>query len=410
MPEHRLRLVLRKRFHVAQLARNGRRLAPRLVERVARFLQLLLRACEHVAEFLELRTHRAQHAPYLVAALLDRQRAKAELQAVQQREEVARPAQDDAVVALHRLRHAGPRHDLGVQAFRRDEQDREVRRERRSDVLAADFFRLDAHRLGEHPPRVLRGLRIGALERLLQALPLVQREFRVDRQPARLRLAATGKADGELDALVASGNRLDVGRVLLRRERFGKKRCELHLAPGATRLHVAEHALEIAHAHRQRLHLAQAAMHLLEALRHQFERFPESLLERGLQLFVDGRAHLLELGRVVGSHDVEALLDRRAHGFERARELAAQAGGPLALLGARIGKVLADVALHVRDLRHDGIEPRAKLGRVAQRFARLLLAAARNRARAHDEHRDQRRDHHEHGHDREEPGLGHEPV
>ena len=120
-------------------------LPPRLVERVARLLQLLLRAREHVAELPELGAHRAQHAPDLVAALLDRQRAKAELQAVQQREEVARPAQHDAIVALHRLGEPGPRHDLGVQAFGRHEQDREVGGERRRDVLGADLLRLDAH-------------------------------------------------------------------------------------------------------------------------------------------------------------------------------------------------------------------------------------------------------------------------
>ena len=42
--------MLRKRLDLAQLARDGRRLAPRLVERAARFLQLLLRTREHVAE------------------------------------------------------------------------------------------------------------------------------------------------------------------------------------------------------------------------------------------------------------------------------------------------------------------------------------------------------------------------
>jgi hypothetical protein len=39
---------------------------------------------------------------------------------------------------------------------------------------------------------------------------------------------------------------------------------------------------------------------LLEPFAHELERLAEPLFERALQLFVDGAAHLLELGRVVG--------------------------------------------------------------------------------------------------------------
>ena len=57
-------------------------------------------------------------------------------------------------------------------------------------------------------------------------------------------------------------------------------------------------------------------MHLLEALGDEPERLAEALVERRLQLLVDGRAHLLELLGVVGAQHVEALLDGRAHGLE----------------------------------------------------------------------------------------------
>ena len=75
-----------------------------------------------------------------------------------------------------------------------------------------------------------------------------------------------GQPDGELDPLAAARPRRRVRRVLLGREDLLEQRAELHLAPGAARLHVGQHLLEVADARGQRLHLAEPLVHRLEPL------------------------------------------------------------------------------------------------------------------------------------------------
>src|SRR3546814_9658865 len=75
-----------------------------------------------------------------------------------------------------------------------------------------------------------------------------------------------------------------VGLVLLDRQYLLEQRAQLHLAEGAAGLDVAEHALEVADADRQLLHLAQAALHRFQALGDELERRVQAGVERGLQL------------------------------------------------------------------------------------------------------------------------------
>ena len=112
--------------------------------------------------------------------------------------------------------------------------------------------------------------------------------------------------------------RRDVGGVLLRREHLLEQGAELDLAPRAARLDVGQHALEIADARGQRLHLAQAAMHLLEPLAHHLERLGEALLQRGVEFLVHRLAHLLQLGGVVLLQLLQLALQGPAHLGERA--------------------------------------------------------------------------------------------
>ncbi len=368
--------------------------------------------CEDVAELAELGLDRAQHPPDLGRALLDRQRAEAHLQAVEHRREVHRPGQHHPELALQRVREPRPRHRLGVEALGRHEQDREVGGVRRLDVLVADRTGL---RLEEPLQRLAARLDradVGPLDRLLQPLVVLQRKLGVDRQPARLAvLAAAREPDRELDALAAARTRRDVLRVLRRREHLREQRAELHLAPAAAALDVGQHLLEVAHARGEVLHLAQPLVHLVEAVGHLLERLPEALLERGLQLFVHGRAHLLELGRIVGAQRLEVLRDARAHRFEpllvgrrqrgqpvaellqlpalqrahagellthrlpelrqRGRELAAGGLRRGRLLLPRDRQVLPQVALEVRALGRQHLETGAQVGGFARRgFAR----------------------------------------
>src|SRR5688572_960730 len=62
-------------------------------DRVLRFLQLLLRLGQHVAELLELGLHATEHLPHLGTAALERERAKAHLQAVERGQQRGRPGQ-----------------------------------------------------------------------------------------------------------------------------------------------------------------------------------------------------------------------------------------------------------------------------------------------------------------------------
>src|SRR5690606_26464757 len=127
-------------------------------------------------------------------------------------------------------------------------------------------------------------------------------------------------SDLELDALCAAGTRRDIDRVLLGRGELLKQGAELDLAPCASGLHVGEDTLEIAHAARHRLHLAQSLVNLLEALAHELEGFTEAPLEGGLELSVHRLTHLLEMDVVALLQPVEALLDLQADVLELARE------------------------------------------------------------------------------------------
>jgi hypothetical protein len=154
----------------------------------------------------------------------------------------------------------------------------------------------------------------GAVLGVEQALVVVARELGVHRQPHRRAVgAAAGKADREVHALVAARLGLHLLRILLRGQHLLQQRLQLHLAEHAARLHVGQHALQVAHALRQRLHLAQPLVHLLEPVGHLLEAVAQPLLERGLQLLVDGLAHLVELGRVGLLQLLQLRVQRGAH-------------------------------------------------------------------------------------------------
>ena len=106
------------------------------------------------------------------------------------------------MVALQRFEQARPAQRLGVEALGRNEQDREVGRVRRREVLLADRPRLDAKAHLDRPRRALDAGGVGALVRLDQALVVLARELAVDRQPHRLVAAAARELDRVVDALV----------------------------------------------------------------------------------------------------------------------------------------------------------------------------------------------------------------
>ena len=88
--------------------------------------------------------------------------------------------------------------------------------------------------------------------------------------------------------------------VLVHGEDLLEQSGELCLAKNTARLDVGQQVLEVAHALRQRLHFAQAFVYLLEPVRHLLEAFTQPCFQRGLEFFIDGGTHFVELGGVAG--------------------------------------------------------------------------------------------------------------
>ena len=105
----------------------------------------------------------------------------------------------------------------------------------------------------------------------------------------------TRQADGVLDHLGAPASTWTFFSYCPGARISLEQRAQLDLGPGAARLDVGEHALEVADAGGQALHLPEALLHGLELVADQLERLAEALLECGLELLVHRLAHLLEL-------------------------------------------------------------------------------------------------------------------
>lgn len=151
---------------------------------------------------------------------------------------------------------------------------------------------------------------------------------------------------------------------------------QLHLAQNATRLHVAQHALKVAHAGGDGLHVAQALVHGLELIAHLLKRCRQAIVERAGELLVHRRAHLIELHVVVFAdstqlgidrlaHLVQAVLDALAVGTELLGRLAAQVIHPVTSLRKLTCDGQVTLLLHGRICRlllRDGIGRAASFG------------------------------------------------
>ena len=137
----------------------------------------------------------------------------------------------------------------------------------------------------------------------------IARELGVNGQKHR-RALFHGKLDGKLHALGRARLGGDVLLVLARRQNLGQDGLELDLAQDTARLDVAQHALEVAHARGDALHVAQPAIYGLELLAHLLKRGRKPVVQRARELLVHRRAHLLQLHRVVATDARQLRLHR----------------------------------------------------------------------------------------------------
>ena len=126
-----------------------------------------------------------------------------------------------------------------------------------------------------------------------------------------------GKFDCEFDAIVRVVTSFHIFRESISRQHIFQQVAELPFAPAASCLHVREHTLQSTNITRQLLHCAKPLMHLLQPITDQLEGFAQPLLERALQLFVDGRAHLVDLFCVVVLQLPQSNIDNGPDAFQR---------------------------------------------------------------------------------------------
>ena len=101
--------------------------------------------------------------------------------------------------------------------------------------------------------------------------------------------------------------------VLIGREHLLQQGAQLRFAKHAAHLHIGEQVFEVAHALCQRLHFAQATVHHFQPLGHLLETFAQPRLQGGLQFFIHGLAHFVELGAVALLQLRHLLLQGAAH-------------------------------------------------------------------------------------------------
>ena len=203
------------------------------------------------------------------------------------------------VFALQCFHQAGAAQDFGVQTFSGQKQNSEVGGVRRLHVFLRNRFSLQ-------PDAQLQRLAcVGGIGSMCPALRVQQPlivfvgKFGVNRQPQGCAVFGLARQlDGKVHHVFAAGACRHLGRVLVAHKHLFQQRGQLRLAKNAPGFDVAQQVLQVAHALGQGLHFAQAFVHLLQLVGHLFETCAQARLQRGLQLFVHGGTHLVELGRI----------------------------------------------------------------------------------------------------------------
>ena len=201
---------------------------------------------------------------------------------------------------------------------------------------------------------------VAAFNGIAESKVCVARELRVDRQVDESALVRR-QLDSEFNAVARALLCRGILLVLGGREDFRENASELDFAENTPRFDVREYLFEVADAHREVLHLAQALVNLLEPLTDERKAVAELLVEALVELFVDRAAHFVELTGVVSLNIVEPLFHGIADRVKAAAVLSRKALKPLlkhtahradGVLGLR-GQLLPQLALLPRDIRAD---------------------------------------------------------
>ena len=267
-------------------------------------------------------------------------RLVAHLQAVEDGSHGAGTGHVDVIVAAQDLDESGAADDLGIQALKRNKHDAKVGRRRHAQVFFADVLCLALDHRVERLARGGNGIGVARLLGVEQMLVCVARKLRIDRQQHRVALVHR-QLDSKLNALRSTGLGGDVFQILVGREDVRQDRAQLHLAQNAACLYIAQHALKIAHAGGDGLHVAQALVHGLELVAHLLKRCRQAIVERAGELFVHRRAHLVELYVVVLADGAQLSIDRLAHLVQAMLDALAVGAELLGRLAAQIVHAIA---------------------------------------------------------------------
>ena len=312
-----------------------------------------------------------EHAQHVVGTFLQLKRLIAHLQTVEDGRHGAGAGNVDVIVAAQGLDKPRAADNLGVQSLKRHEHDAKVGRCRHTQVLFADVLCLAFHHHIERLARCGNGLRIARLLGVEQMLVRVAREFGVDRQQHGIALVHR-QLDGKLNALRGTGLGGDVFQILVGCKDVRQNCTQLRLAQNTARLHIAQHALKIAHAGGDGLHVAQPLVYGLELVAHLLKRCRQSVVERARELLVHRRAHLIELHVVVFADGAQLSIDRLAHLVQAMLDA-------LAIGAELLGRLAAQVIHPVTSLRELACDGQVTL-LLHGRIGRLLLRDGVGRA------------------------------
>ena len=268
------------------------------------------------------------------------------------------------IVAAQGLDKPGAADDLGVQALKRHEHNAKVGGRGHAQVLFADVLCLALHHGVERLARGGDGLRVARLLGVEQMLIRIAWEFGVDRQQHGIALVYR-QLDGKLNPLRGAGLGGDIFQILVGRKDVRQDCTQLHLAQNATRLDVAQHALKVAHAGGDGLHVAQPLVHGLELVAHLLKRCGQTIVERTGEFLVHRRAHLIELHAVVLADGAKLGIDRLAYLVQAVLDTLAVGAELLGRLAAQVIHAVAGL----RELTRDGQVALLLYGRIG----RLLL-------------------------------------